>query len=54
MHSNLVTVSQKVEQLDRTTKIFEKQLEKTSSLLVLGRTSDSPANKLGKIKNRLE
>lgn len=54
MQGNLNEVTKKVESLDRETKIYEKHLEKTSSLLVLGRTSDSPANKLGKIKKRLD
>ncbi len=47
-------VTKNVEDVDKQTKQYEKQLEKKTSLLVLGRTSDSPSTKLGRIKNRLD
>jgi hypothetical protein len=43
-----------VQQVDTQTRRFEQQLERTSSLVVLGRTSDSPAAKRGSIQKRLQ
>lgn len=54
MRGNLIEVTKKVENLDKETKLYEKHLEKKSSLVVLGRRSDSPSMKLGALKKRLD
>jgi GTPase involved in cell partitioning and DNA repair len=54
MRGNLTEVTKKVENVDKETKLYEKHLEKKTSLVILGRTSDSPSTKLGKIQKRLD
>lgn len=54
MHGSLKAVSQRVQQVDAQARRFEQHLEKSSSLVVLGRRSDSPAAKRGSIQKRLQ
>ena len=54
MHNNLKSVAKKVDRLDNQTKKFERDLERSKSVVVLGRTADSPAAKRGAIQKRLQ
>ena len=54
MHNNLKSVAKKVDRLDNQTKKFERDLERSKSVVVLGRTADSPAVKRGAIQKRLQ
>lgn len=54
MQKHLVQVSRNVENIEKQTTKYERTLEKTASLSIIGRTSDSPSMKKGKIQKRLQ
>jgi DNA-binding SARP family transcriptional activator len=54
MQKNLSEASKRVSKIEIATQKYERFLEKTNSLVIIGRTHDSPAGKRGKIQKRLE
>lgn len=54
MQKNLAEAAGRVSKIERATQKYERFLEKTNSLVVIGRTHDSPAAKRGSIQKRLE
>lgn len=54
MQKQLVEVTHNVETLEQQTQRYERTLERAASLTIIGRTSDSPSTRKGKIQKKLQ
>lgn len=54
MQKNLAEVVQDLDLIEKQTNKYERTLEKTASLTVLGKTKDSPSTRKGKIQKQLQ
>lgn len=54
MQKNLAEVVQDLDHIEKQTNKYERTLEKTASLTVLGKTKDSPSTRKGKIQKQLQ